>query len=98
MFDKSGKKYELTDEICVFNTGEKDHIVYRIKALKDFGDVKKGELGGYIASENNLSQDGTCWVYDNAQVWGDVIVSGNALPYNNVQVSGKVTMCDNSNK
>ena len=68
------KKYELTTntETCF---GRK---LYQIKALKDFGDVKAGDLGGYIEKEENLSQDGIAWVFDNALVYGDAEVYGNA--------------------
>lgn len=48
------KKYELTDE-CINFYGRK---LYRIKALVDFYDVKSGDLGGYVESYNNLSQEG----------------------------------------
>lgn len=50
------KKYELTNETIEFN----GHILHRIKALKDFAykKFKKGDLGGFIESENNLSQEG----------------------------------------
>lgn len=41
------KKYKLTNDIFVYH-GTK---LYRIKALKDFDDVSKGQLGGYIESE-----------------------------------------------
>lgn len=40
----------------------------RCVALKDFSDVKEGDIGGFVASELNLSQDGLCWVYDRAIV------------------------------
>lgn len=71
------KKYELTDEtIEVYGTA-----LHRIKALKDFGNVKKGELGGYVESERNLSQEGNCWVCGNAKVCGDAEVCGNARVY-----------------
>ena len=68
------KKYELTTntETCF---GRK---LYQIKALKDFGDVKAGDLGGYIEKEENLSQDGIAWVFDNACIYGDAEVCGNA--------------------
>ena len=33
---------------------------YRVKALRDFNDVKKGDIGGYIQTENNLSQLDDC--------------------------------------
>jgi len=44
-----------------------DSILYRIRALKDFGDVKKGDIGGYIQSKSNLSQEGNVWIYDAAK-------------------------------
>ena len=73
------KKYELTDEtIEVYGTA-----LHRIKALKDFGNVKKGELGGYVESERNLSQEGNCWVYGNAEVYDNAEVCGNAKVFGN---------------
>lgn len=93
----NNKKYVLTNEtICAY-----DRILYRIKALKNFGDVKAGDLGGWIESENNLSQEGNCWVYgnaivcdcaricDNAKVRGElilVVVSGNANITKNAEI------------
>ena len=60
-------KYEiLKDEFIEFN----DRKLYRIKALKDFRDVKKGTVGGYIESEQNLSQEGDAWVSGDARVSG----------------------------
>ena len=83
------KKYGLlkNDTIVVFS-----HILYRIVALRDFGDVKTADLGGYIEKEENLSHEGTCWVYnnakvyDNAKVYGDAWICGNAEVYNNAEV------------
>ena len=68
------KKYELTDNTIRFD----GQILCRIKALKDFGDVKAGDLGGYVSDENNLSQNGNCWVYDDAKVYGLGEVRDNA--------------------
>lgn len=31
-----------------------------------FGDVKEGELGGYLEKEENLDHDGDAWVYGDA--------------------------------
>lgn len=59
------KKYELLADDTIEFYGR---TLHRIKACKDFGNVKSGELGGYIESENNLSQVGDCWVYGNACV------------------------------
>ena len=68
------KKYELTSETkIVFG-----HILYRIKALSSFGYVSAGDLGGFLESEKNLSQNGNAWVYGNAEVYGSARVSGNA--------------------
>lgn len=67
-------KYELTKDSIVLG----EHKLYRIKALKDFGDVKAGDLGGYIESEKNLSHEDNCWVYDNAKVYGDSTIADNA--------------------
>src|SRR5574344_2442999 len=71
------KKYELTEEVKEYFN--KKCIIHRIKALKDFGNVKKGELGGFVESEDNLSQDGNCWIYDDARVVDNARVSGNAM-------------------
>ena len=78
------RKYELTDETKeVFGK-----TLHRIRALKAFGDVEAGELGGWIEREENLSQKGLCWVFDNGCVFGDARVSGNGRVYGNGQVSG----------
>ena len=61
--------------------------LYRVRALRDFAHVIKGDVGGYIESEGNLSHDGNAWVHGNARVYGDACVSGNALVYGDAQVS-----------
>ena len=86
------KKYELTSETKVINGVE----LHRIKALKSFGNIKKGDLGGWIESEKNLSQDGNAWVFDNATVYGDATVSGNATVYGNTYVGGDATVYGNA--
>ena len=65
------KKYELIPS-------DKEGL-YRIKALRDFNDVKKGDIGGYVESEKNLSQLGDCWIYDNARVHNNAQVCDNAI-------------------
>lgn len=93
-----GKKYEMIPEGNLF----------RIKALRDFGDVKKGDLGGLIESETNLSHEGCCWIYDdavvtnNAQVFEDAKVRKNAYVccgakvYGHAVVKGFVSVFDHS--
>lgn len=60
----------------------------RCVALRDFGNVKKGDVGGFVASEENLSHEGDCWVYDNAQVCDNAWVYDNARVFNNACVCG----------
>ena len=84
------KKYKLTDE----TRSQGSITLYRIQALKDFANVKKGDLGGWVESEKNLSQKDNCWVsgdaavFENALVSGDSWVSGNAKVFEDAVVSG----------
>jgi carbonic anhydrase/acetyltransferase-like protein (isoleucine patch superfamily) len=71
---KMEKKFVLTEETRVV----KNKTLYRIKAEKNFGKVKKGELGGFVEKEENLSHGGKAWISGNACVYGDAKVSGNA--------------------
>jgi len=80
------KKYELTSEFITINRTK----LYRIKALKDFGDVKMGDLGGFIEKEENLAQEGDCWVYDRA------IVRDKARIYDNVRIKNRAVVKDNA--
>lgn len=82
-----GKKYELIPS-------DKEGL-YRIKALKDFNDVKKGDLGGYVEGEKTLSQLGNCWIYDNAVVRDNAKVRHNAQIYDKAIVMGNAEVCDN---
>ena len=85
------KKFKLTSEFIVDISGVK---LFRIKALIEFGNVKAGDLGGYIEKEENLSHMGDAWVSDdarisgNAQVFGNAQVSGDAQVFGDARVSG----------
>ncbi len=81
------KKYELLAD-DVLKAG--DRTVFRIRALRDFGDVRRGDLGGYIESEFALSQDGECWVHDVAQVYANGSVGENARIKGEAWVLGRV--------
>ena len=81
------KKFELTSESIVNNFGKK---LFRIKALVEFGNVKEGELGGFVEKEENLSHEGNAWVYGNARV------SGNAWVYGDAKVCGDAWVCGNA--
>ena len=86
------KKYKLTDETINLNGA----TLYRIEALKDFGEIKKGDKGGFIESENNLAHEGDAWVSDDAHVYGDACVFDNARVYNNAFVSGYAQVYGNA--
>ena len=93
------KKFELTSETTI----RFGRTLYRIRALVDFSTVKKGDLGGFVEKEENLSQvSGNAWVYGNAQVsgnawvYGNAQVSGNARVYGNAQVSGDAWVSGNA--
>ena len=77
------KKYELVPE-TIHKFYSKP--MYRIRALKDFSDVKKGQFGGYVESEENLSQLGNCWIYD------DSIVGLGSRAIHNAVVKGSSTV------
>ena len=90
------KKYELTkDQVKVHGA-----ILHRIRALRYFGDVKAGDLGGYIEHEQNLSHDGTAWVYDEAKIFDtamveeDAIVSGSACVFGNAKIKDFAQISD----
>jgi NDP-sugar pyrophosphorylase family protein len=76
------KKYKLTKTTKQVN----GKTLYQIQALTSFSDVKKGDLGGWIEKEENLSHEGNCWVYNNACVYDSAFVADNARIYNNARV------------
>ncbi|WP_375703894.1 hypothetical protein [Bartonella sp. AD13SXNS] len=94
------KKYEFTDEIKEYkHNGEKGgctHVLHRIRALRDFGTVKKGDLGGWIAKEGNLSHDDNCWVGGEAMVFSNAKVYSNAQVYDKAQAYGNVVIGGNA--
>ena len=69
---------------------------YRPKAIKDFSNVKKYDIGGYVSSYRNLSQSGNCWIYDKARVTGDAQVFKNAIITGDAIVSNDVQITDNA--
>lgn len=82
------------------------HTLYRIKACVDFfifdHEIKSGELGGWIEKKENLSQDGTAWVnenamvYGNAQVYDNAVVEENAIIYGNAKVYNSAMIYGNA--
>ena len=77
------RKYDFTGETLEWY----GRTLKRIRALKDFGDVEKGDIGGWIEKEENLSHIGDCWVYDSAKVYDSAEVYGSAKVYGSAEVS-----------
>lgn len=93
------KKYELTDI--------RDGNLRRIRALRDIPvprhdmsaqKIVAGNYGGWIESEENLSQDGDCWidinatVCEHARVSGNAHIQGHAYVGEHAQVTGRATV------
>ena len=88
---QSTRKYQLLET----NETYQGEPLYRLQATETFQikgpgqksyTIDRGELGGYVTGENNLSREGTCWIQSPARVVGEAQVSGNA------QVTGKALM------
>lgn len=68
--------------------------LYRIQALKTFTKsggynpiIHVGELGGYVETEDNLSQEGNCWIFGDAKVKDGGKVLDDAIVYDKCLVS-----------
>lgn len=63
--------------------------LHRIQALKTINErVGAGELGGFVQSEQNLSQEGECWIYDDAICCGEAVVKQDAELYDGAVAAG----------
>lgn len=96
-------KYELLPDkyIQVFHPITYEKVtLFQIRALKSFTNrnpatgeefiVKKGDHGGYIAGEHNLSQEGTCWVTGKSKMFDNAHRKDDSLGL------GKSQQCENS--
>ena len=101
MENKEEKKYEiLIDKEHTINYYGR--TLHRIRALKNFGDVEAGNIGGHVETEDNLSHDGNCWIYneamcmDNARVCDNAKMYNRSCMYNNSKMFGNSIMYDYS--
>lgn len=83
------KKYNFTNETKKIG----GDILHRIVAVRDFynkrvGLIKKGTLGGFIKSEDNLSHEMGAWVMDNASVFDNACVDGHGIVAENALLYG----------
>jgi carbonic anhydrase/acetyltransferase-like protein (isoleucine patch superfamily) len=77
-------KYKFTERTMEYL----NKTLHQIEAVRDFGNVKKGAIGGWIEKESNLSHEGECWVAGNAKVFGNALVYGDAQVYGDAVVYG----------
>ena len=100
-------KYEIIDDkVKLSNILQKKQLLYipnaekievfRIRALKDFGDVKKGDLGGYVESEDNLGTIDDCWIYCDSVVCGKAKVLHGAKMYDTAFAGDDVEVKDSA--
>ena len=85
-------KYKLTEETKEF-LGRKLH---RIVCVTAFASVSVGDIGGWVESESNLSQEGNAWVYGDALVCGNAKVCDNAWVFGNAEVFGDAKVYGNA--
>jgi len=97
-------KYKITEEKIKY----RGKTLKRIQALKDFGHIRKGQKGGWVEGEWNLSQWGNCWVggeakvyekanvLENAFVTDNAIINCNAMIWGNAKVGGEVHIWNNA--
>lgn len=79
------KKYEITDM-----AHPHDPALHRIRALVDVcAGVQRGDLGGYVQSEENLSQEmDEAWIFDDAVCCEEALVTGGASLLDQATASG----------
>jgi hypothetical protein len=87
------KKYKLLKNHKIEHAGI---TLYRIQALKDFGDVKAGDLGGYVQSERNLDHGANAWIHDDSKAYGNSRIWGNAQIKNKSRVFGNARVFDSA--
>lgn len=86
------EKYRFTGKTMMYD----GHKLRRIRAVKDFGNVKAGTLGGWIESEANLTHDNDAWVADQAIVYENAVVSDFAVVGGRAVVHGNAKVHDNA--
>lgn len=90
------KKYTLSNQTMRLTD---ETVLHRIRALKSFVDangqvVTKGDLGGWVQSEDNLSHEGRSWIYDDARAYGRSKVLDDATLHGESEISDNVVVCD----
>lgn len=81
-------------------TVKREGCHFRLVALREFWChdkyIKRGEQGGLIDNELNLSQEGSCWITKDACVYGKARVYGDALITDQAIVCADAVVMDNA--
>lgn len=71
-------------------------------AIRAFGAIESGTVGGWVETKANLSDDGNCWVgegvnvFESTKVYGDALIYGSAKVGGNARVHGNAILQGNS--
>lgn len=95
MIDKVQKKYKITNVSSALASA----TLYRIVALRDIPEkmVKKGDIGGYVESEANLSHEGSCWISKGSRVFGNARVEEDAWVRKGCSVKDEAILSGHAN-
>lgn len=85
---KEDRYYELTDETIELD----GHTLHRIRCTKDFLNIAKGTLGGFVENYNNLFDE--AWVGDDAKVYAGAVVKNRAFVYGDACVSNYAVIAE----
>lgn len=97
------RKYELTDDMLTIA----GHTLYRIRAVRHFGDVRAGDLGGFVETDGNfhlgettrlpnLSHDDDAWLYDDAKAYAGANVCGSGKMRGQSEIFGRLAIIGGS--
>lgn len=81
------RHYELTSKTIEFD----GHILHRIICTESFRNIRKGILGGFVESYENL--DDEAWVGDEAKVYDGALIDGQAFVTNNACALANTLEC-----
>lgn len=92
------RKYNFTNEFQDYAGQRVNRIVAAIDIVDYKGQMvaRKGTLGGWIQKESNLGHDWSCWVADDAIVFENAIVVGDALVKDSCIVHGNAIVADDT--
>lgn len=79
-------KFKLLNDPCHTKIVD-GRTLYRIQATSSFDRVNKGDIGGWVEHEGNLSQLDNCWIYDEGVAMNNTVIEG-CVSVNNSVIKG----------